>query len=175
MHRITPNWPCTLNSQKYPMYTKYLPMRSKFWSVSLHDQRFPRYRTFYDSPLTPKKEQQNCQKSKIWNFTIYTTLVEPLPRSMHGFGGANLLCTFRQDEDVVWNFFSHMVPCERKWKKKKKKWQKSKIWNFASLYTTLEETLSRIMHEFFEWICYVISEEMSFEVFSPIWSHPNGN
>ena len=24
---------------------------------------------------------------------------------------------------------------------------------------------------FLEWICYVISEEMSFEVFSPIWSH----
>ncbi len=31
------------------------------------------------------------------------------------------------------------------------------------------------MHEFLEWIVYVLSEEMSFEGFSPIWSHVNEN
>ncbi len=29
--------------------------------------------------------------------------------------------------------------------------------------------------DFWESICYVLSEEMSFEVFSPIWSHANAN
>ncbi len=41
MHRITPNWTWTRNSQKYPTCTKYLPLRSKFWSVLLSEQRFP--------------------------------------------------------------------------------------------------------------------------------------
>ncbi len=31
------------------------------------------------------------------------------------------------------------------------------------------------MLDFFEWICNVISEEMSFDLFSPIWSHVNKN
>ena len=42
--RMTPNWTWTLNIQKYSIYTKYLPMRPRFWSVSLYDQRSPRYR-----------------------------------------------------------------------------------------------------------------------------------
>ncbi len=37
MHRKTPNWTWTLNSQNYPVYTKYFPQRSKCWSVSLCD------------------------------------------------------------------------------------------------------------------------------------------
>ena len=36
MHQMTPNWTWTLNSQKYTIYTKYLPLRPKFWSVSLY-------------------------------------------------------------------------------------------------------------------------------------------
>ena len=31
MHRVTPNWTWTLNSQKYSIYTKDLPQRPKFW------------------------------------------------------------------------------------------------------------------------------------------------
>ncbi len=30
MHRMTPNWTWKLNSQNYPTYSKYLPLRSKF-------------------------------------------------------------------------------------------------------------------------------------------------
>ncbi len=37
MYRVTPNWTWTLNSQKYRICTKYLPLRPKFWYVSLHD------------------------------------------------------------------------------------------------------------------------------------------
>ena len=32
-----PNWTSKLNSQNHPVYTKYLPQRSTFWSVSLYD------------------------------------------------------------------------------------------------------------------------------------------
>ncbi len=37
MHRMTPNWTWRLNNQMYAIYTKYLPLRPKFWSVSLND------------------------------------------------------------------------------------------------------------------------------------------
>ena len=37
MHRMTPNWTWTLNSQKYTVYTKCLPLGPKFWSVLLYD------------------------------------------------------------------------------------------------------------------------------------------
>ncbi len=168
MHRVTPNWTWTLNSQKHPMWTKYLPLTSKFWSISLYmlyDQRFPRYRTFYNFPLNtvlniPKRKKKIA---KIWNFTIlYAILVDTLPRSMHEFLGANPLCIFRQ--------------CHKKvLLQKKKKWQKSKIWNFTNLYTTLIENLPRSMHEFLGVIMLWNFEEMSFEVFSPIWSHVNEN
>ncbi len=37
MHPMTPNWTWTLNSQKYSIYTKYLPLRPKFCSVLLYN------------------------------------------------------------------------------------------------------------------------------------------
>ncbi len=40
MHRMTPNATWTLNSQKYSIYTKYLPLKSKFFSVLLLFSRF---------------------------------------------------------------------------------------------------------------------------------------
>ena len=67
------------------------------------------------------------------NPIFYTTLIETLSRSVHAF------------KDVVWSFFSHMVPCYRK---RKQKCKKFKIWNFANVYTTLVETLPRSMHDF---------------------------
>ncbi len=109
MHQMTPNWTWTLNSQNYPVYTKGLPQGPTFWSVLLYDQRFRRYCTFYNSPLTPmlntqKKNKQICQKWKIWIVTIlYTTLVEIIPRSMHEFLGVDMLCTYRGD--TGWSFF----------------------------------------------------------------------
>ncbi len=78
-------------------------MRPKFWSVSLYGQRVQRYRSFYNSPLTTmlnsqKKNKKICLNLKILNVTILLTiLVETLPRSIHEFGGANLVCTFRGD------------------------------------------------------------------------------
>ena len=102
-----PEWPWTLQGQRYTTYMLLVSPSQKFHSVLLYDQPFSRCRLFYNSPLTtmlnvPKKN--DCQKSKIWNFTIlYTTLVDTLPGSMHEFLGANLLCTFRKD--VVWSFF----------------------------------------------------------------------
>ncbi len=76
------------------------------------------------------------------------------PRSIHEFLGAKLLCTFRQN--VVWSFFSPYGPMLTKTKKKLSKVQ-ILIWYRPSL-----EALT-----FWEWICYVLSEEMSFEVFPP--------
>ncbi len=73
MHRMTPNWTSTLNSQNYStsIYTRYLPLRTKFWSVSLSGFQ---YCTFCNSPLTtmlnvppPKKKKK---KSKCWSFRI---------------------------------------------------------------------------------------------------------
>ncbi len=57
----------------------------------------------YNSPLTTmlngprKNKKKKCQKVKISNFTILliTTLVETLLRSIHKFGGVNLVHTFR--------------------------------------------------------------------------------
>ncbi len=73
--------------------------------------------------------------------------------------------------EVLSPIWSHVNENE----KKKKNWQNPKIWNFAILYTTLVEILPRSMQEFLELICYVNSEEMSFEVFSSIWPHVNEN
>ena len=129
-------------------------MRPKFWSVSLYDQWFPRYHTFYNSALTTmlndqkKKTEQKCQKFKISYFSIlWTTLIETLPRRIHEFLGTNLVCSFRGD--VVWNFYSHVGPMLAK---TKNICQKSKISNFTILATNLEqlvETLLRSMLDFF--------------------------
>ncbi len=60
-------------------------------------------------------------------------------------------------------------------KKEQKICQKSKIGNFTILYTTLVDILHMSMHEFWGQICCVLSDKMSFEDFSPIWSHVNEN
>ena len=36
MHRMTQNWTSTLNSQNYSLYTKHLPLRPNFWSISIY-------------------------------------------------------------------------------------------------------------------------------------------
>ena len=69
--RPSPNWTRTIKSQKFPMYTKYLPLRSKFRSDLLYDQRFPRYHTFYKflieyhvkRPPTKKKKNKKFAKN----------------------------------------------------------------------------------------------------------------
>ncbi len=51
VHRMTPNWPWTLLGQRYTTYVLLVSPSPKFCSVLLYDQRFPWYRTFYNSPL----------------------------------------------------------------------------------------------------------------------------
>ena len=76
VHWMTPKWPCTLQGQRYTTYVLLVSLGPKFWSISLYDERFPWYGTFYDSPLTPmlnaqkrtakkKKKEEKCRKSKI--------------------------------------------------------------------------------------------------------------
>ena len=45
-HQMTSNWTWKLNSQKYSIYTEYLSLRPKFWSVLLYDWPFSRYRMY---------------------------------------------------------------------------------------------------------------------------------
>ncbi len=57
--------------------------------------------------------------------------------------------------------------------KKKKEKKNAKIWNFTILSTTLVQTHPRSILDFGELIWCVLSEETSFEIFTPIWSHVN--
>ena len=67
---MNPNWSWTLNTLKYSVYryTKYLPLRPKFWSVLLYDQRFSRYKV---------DETRKCTEwlqTKLEHLTAKTTL-----------------------------------------------------------------------------------------------------
>ncbi len=70
-----------------------------------------------------------------------------------------------------------------------KNWQKSKIW-ISQLWTTYgpkkeqkrkkkaknsKFQISRRMHDLGERVSFALSEEISFEIFTPIWSHVNKN
>ncbi len=68
MQRMTPNASWAPNTQRYPVYNKYFPLRPKFWSILLYDQRFPRYHTFYNSPLTTMLNNQKRTKRFAKNF-----------------------------------------------------------------------------------------------------------
>ncbi len=118
MHRATSNWTWTLNGQKYPMHTKYSPPSPKFGSVSLYDQRFQRYQTFYNSPLTTMLNvpKMNKKMPKIQYLKFHKSLSNfgrNHPQEYAWFWGVNMARTF--------------------------------------------------------------SEEMSFEIFTPIWSYVNEN
>ena len=56
-----PNLTWTHNSQKYPVYTKYLPLRQKIWSLTLYDQPFPRYKDVKNRKCTtwPQNELEH--------------------------------------------------------------------------------------------------------------------
>ena len=65
---------------------------------------------FHVKHIKKEKKKQITKNPKFEIFIIlYTTLLQTFPRSIHEFLVSNLLCTVRQD--VVWSFFSHMVPC----------------------------------------------------------------
>ena len=111
-------WPQTelehLKSQKYLVYTTYreahILVRFALRRLERYDQSGFQYIAQFIIPhWLPCQTEKKCQKFKISNFTILSALVETLPRSMHEFWGANLVCSFRGD--IVWIFYSHMVPC----------------------------------------------------------------
>ncbi len=43
IYGVTSKWPWTLSSQRYLAYSKYLPLRPKFWSISLYGEPFSIY------------------------------------------------------------------------------------------------------------------------------------
>ncbi len=49
---MTSDWPWTLNCQKYPVYTEYLPPRPKFSSVLLYNPLFSRYKAVENQKCT---------------------------------------------------------------------------------------------------------------------------
>ncbi len=78
MHWMTPNWAWRLNSQKYSIYTKYLPLRSKCWFVLLYDQLFSKISHILSFPIDyhlehlkrrtkKKKKCQHIQNLKFHN------------------------------------------------------------------------------------------------------------
>ncbi len=106
MYRMAPNWTWTLNSQKYSIYT----LNTYRWGPNFVLPHWLPYETVKKKKRTKKKKIEEEQKFNILNFSILVaTLVEALPRSIHEFKGANLVCSFRGD--VVWNFYHHMVQC----------------------------------------------------------------
>ena len=110
-------------SLNHGVWTKRRPLITvKFWSVSLYDQRIPRYRTSYNSPLTTmltpppqKKKNKKCQKIQNFNFHYsFTTLIQTLPRSIHIFW-EQIWCAL--SEEISFETFTPYGPiCCRKGK-----------------------------------------------------------
>ncbi len=71
MHRVTPNWTWTLNSQKYLMYTEHLPLRPRFWSISLYDQPFPRYKLY---KVGKNRKCNDWPQINLQHLTVKSTL-----------------------------------------------------------------------------------------------------
>ena len=124
----------TWQSKLLYIHHKLTP-EAKFWSVALYSQRFPRYRTFYNLPLTthyhvkrPNKEQKNSPKFKISNVTILLkTFWRPSPGVYMNLG-EQIWCVLSEEISFVTfaPIWSHVNETE----KKETKWQKSKISNF---------------------------------------------
>ena len=71
---MTSEWRCTLNSQMYPVYIKYLPLRSQFLFASLHDQLFQDTR-FLKIGTSDWSSTNNNPK-----YPIYTNYLPPRPK-----------------------------------------------------------------------------------------------
>ena len=68
MHQMTPEWSWTLNSQKYPVYMKYLPPRAKYWSILLYGQPFSRYK------VAENRKFRKCTEWPQTDFEILTVI-----------------------------------------------------------------------------------------------------
>ena len=69
MHWITSEWPWTLKWSKVP-YIHYVPLRSKFWSVSLYYQL--RYKTVENQKCTEWPQTDLHQKWPVY-YTLSTS------------------------------------------------------------------------------------------------------
>ncbi len=77
MHWITSKWTWTVNSQKYPYYTKYFSTRPKFWTVSFYDQLFSRCKVVKNQKCT-ELLQNNLNHLNIKStYTLYTRSTHP--------------------------------------------------------------------------------------------------
>ena len=95
-------------------------------------------------------------------------LGETLPRSMHELFGSESVVHYQTR--CCLKFFLLYGPMLTK---TKKKWQSPKF-EISPIFVQLWQRPSlEVCMNFWEWISYVISEEMSFEVFCLIWSHVN--
>ena len=119
---------------------------------------------FYTSPhwlprQTANKEQNMPKIHKnLKQITILlTTLVETLSKTIHEVWGVNLLCTFRGG--VVLKRLLQYGPMLTK---TTQSCQRSKIWNEFCQKPSLWVCI-----DFWEWICCVLFEEMSFDFFLP--------
>ncbi len=73
MHRMTPNWPWTINSQKYSAGTKYLPLRPKFWSILLYHHKKGRQKLEMHRKTTQTKlKHLNTVKSTLYTLNTYS-------------------------------------------------------------------------------------------------------
>ncbi len=125
---MTPNWTWTLNSQKYPVHTKDYPWGPNF-AVSLYDQRFPiaRYRTFYNTPLTPMlngHKKNNLPKIEISQFFIQLWQRPFLGICLNFW---EQIC--RVLSDKMFEVFSPKWPHVNENDKKKRNWQNYTLYN----------------------------------------------
>ncbi len=152
---MTSDWPWTFNGQKYPLciktvYIKYYPPRPKF-CVSLCDQPFSRYRTFYNSIMT---NMLNGKKSlpEIQNLIFHY--------SFNNFGKDHpwAYIWIWGSESSVHLSFETYTP---KWSQNaNKNCTKSKIWNF----TTLLRGRRRLLEYTWSFLEFVVSFQMRYVI-----------
>ncbi len=76
MYRLTSDWVWNLNSQKYLIYTKQLPLRPKFWFVLLYNRRFSRFKVVENWKCT----RERLQMAWTLNSRKYHAYTKSLPR-----------------------------------------------------------------------------------------------
>ncbi len=83
MHQMTPEWPCTLNCHKHPVYTEYLSLKPNFWSILLCSQPFWRYKVAKNRKCIewPRNDLENLTVKKC---PVYTKLI-PRGQNFHPF------------------------------------------------------------------------------------------
>ncbi len=147
----------------YTVYTKYLPTRPKLWSISLYDQPFSRYKVVKNCKCTQWPEIQHeywTVKSTLYILSIYPWGPNflPVPSTT---SRVKILPIYNSPIDYHGNRPKRTLKCQKKFK----------VSNFTILLTLLVETLPRdIYMNSGEWNWRVLSDEMSFETFTPIWS-----